>query len=971
MEELFIYLLKSAGVLSIFVGVYHLLLRRLTFFKSNRFFLLFGLVASIAFPLIEITQTVYVEQPVMSYSPQDFIIPAGAIVQEPLATPLIDTGQLLVLLYISISLFFLGKMAVELFSLRRLIQSGTRRFENGFVRISLSRKVTPFSFFNYICFYEKEENSAASELILKHEQVHAREWHSVDLLLTHLYCAVFWINPLAWLAKRQIGENLEFIADATAKVQNTTGISYERTLLSSAASHMQPALANNFFTPFIKKRIQMLQKETSKTWNAYKYALILPVIVLFLYSFNTVTKTEYIKSKIEVNSVVEDPLMFDITSKTTQAQMNEYVDKINNYADFKMDLKMESNELGVKIFNVYSAFGNKKLFNNFSMELKDDILMLMEVSKDQIRINNNNTKETITITAKGTTDSQISNWLYESDEQPTTPTQDSSIRFKIPPTTTKESLERIKERLKTDHNVDFSFTNLTYKEGKIIRINIKLDDNRGFKGSQTYDNNVAIPTICINGEIEGNTKSWSMGNCDRISYSSNTISYRDDILKGLQLRTDSLQSSRNETLRKMLKLRRDSLRFGDPNVTYFLSDIEYTDEDSVVYRLPNIKMYQSGLSSSSKKPPLYIVDGKEVDQEYFEIINPQFIKSVNVLKGEAATSLYGNNAKNGAIIITLKTPAERKLSSLQKYTASDSVRITGLNNSSSFMLNGGNAIKGIENLDTRAIPYIIVDGVVAKSQDLNEIDSQNIESVTVLKGTQATSLYGKAAADGAIIIVTKLDSSNNDVDFNKNNVVTGRATSFNQSSKTMTVYTPSEIKGLRGLTSKADPYILVNNKKISEEAFNNLSPQTIKLVNIWKGEAAVNKYGANAKDGVIDIVLRTPSEMKMTEDELNQQLSTNSRNTTSRTSWSVSSSTTFSITIDNFTDAEMEKFKEKLEKNDLNFKLRIFRKSNGLLTKLKFDLEGVAYTYDMNKPIKSLTVKMDDQGAKPFVSFMK
>ena len=54
------------------------------------------------------------------------------------------------------------------------------------------------------------------DLILKHEKVHARDWHSIDLLLTHLYRAVFWINPLAWMIKRQVGENLEFIADATS-----------------------------------------------------------------------------------------------------------------------------------------------------------------------------------------------------------------------------------------------------------------------------------------------------------------------------------------------------------------------------------------------------------------------------------------------------------------------------------------------------------------------------------------------------------------------------------------------------------------------------------------------------------------------------------------------------------------------------------------------------------------------------------
>ncbi|MFT7385507.1 MAG: bla regulator protein BlaR1 [Nonlabens sp.] len=62
MEAVLEYILKSAGVLSTFVLIYHFLLRRLTFFNTNRWFLLAGIAASILFPLIEITQTVYVEQ---------------------------------------------------------------------------------------------------------------------------------------------------------------------------------------------------------------------------------------------------------------------------------------------------------------------------------------------------------------------------------------------------------------------------------------------------------------------------------------------------------------------------------------------------------------------------------------------------------------------------------------------------------------------------------------------------------------------------------------------------------------------------------------------------------------------------------------------------------------------------------------------------------------------------------------------
>ena len=84
MEELAIYLLKSAGVLAVFALIYHFLLRRLTFFQSNRWFLLFGLFASVVFPFIEITQTVYVEQPTVVMPQQ--------IAYTPMAVALDDTA---------------------------------------------------------------------------------------------------------------------------------------------------------------------------------------------------------------------------------------------------------------------------------------------------------------------------------------------------------------------------------------------------------------------------------------------------------------------------------------------------------------------------------------------------------------------------------------------------------------------------------------------------------------------------------------------------------------------------------------------------------------------------------------------------------------------------------------------------------------------------------------------------------------
>ena len=398
MEELATYLLKSAAVLAVFVLIYHFLLRRLTFFQANRFFLLFGLVASIIFPLIEITQTVYVSAPApVETIPATLYTPTAYVLeQKPEAIPVQETGfdftTLLYCLYVAIGLFFLGKIAIELTSLARLIRSGEKVRIEQFFLVSLSRKLTPFSFFHYICHSKNEKKTPEFDLIIDHEKVHARQWHSLDVIISNLYRAVFWFNPLAWWVKNQITENLEFIADAEAKAANSSSISYERTLLSVLASQPQPALANNFFTPSIKKRIVMLQKETSARWHAYKYALILPVIVVFLYSFNVVEKIEYIKEKSEPVSIANSPAesIIEVYASMTQDSLNRIKDQISN--DFNYSIAFEEvlrNDSGlITQINVIGKFKNQKNRNSFVVGDGDIPIQsfYLDAKKDQIEV---------------------------------------------------------------------------------------------------------------------------------------------------------------------------------------------------------------------------------------------------------------------------------------------------------------------------------------------------------------------------------------------------------------------------------------------------------------------------------------------------------------------------------------------------------------------------------------------------------
>ncbi|MFH6956699.1 SusC/RagA family TonB-linked outer membrane protein [Flavobacterium aquidurense] len=70
-------------------------------------------------------------------------------------------------------------------------------------------------------------------------------------------------------------------------------------------------------------------------------------------------------------------------------------------------------------------------------------------------------------------------------------------------------------------------------------------------------------------------------------------------------------------------------------------------------------------------------------------------------------------------------------------------------------------IRGFSSINGSNAPLYIVDGVPFAG-DISNLNSNDIESLTVLKDAASTSLYGSKAANGVIIITTKTGKSNED-----------------------------------------------------------------------------------------------------------------------------------------------------------------------------------------------------------------
>lgn len=74
--------------------------------------------------------------------------------------------------------------------------------------------------------------------------------------------------------------------------------------------------------------------------------------------------------------------------------------------------------------------------------------------------------------------------------------------------------------------------------------------------------------------------------------------------------------------------------------------------------------FRCGLSSDSK--PLFVIDGIQTSDAIIKTISPNNFESFNVLKGLAATALYGSKAANGVIIVKTKNLSKKELKKLKK-----------------------------------------------------------------------------------------------------------------------------------------------------------------------------------------------------------------------------------------------------------------------------------------------------------------
>src|SRR5690606_35976175 len=114
------------------------------------------------------------------------------------------------------------------------------------------------------------------DMVLRHERVHKKQWHSLDVLLFAFARIFSWFNPFVHLAAREIRLNHEFIADECS--HRDFGTDYQYAILNQVMETRIFPLTNSFFSKsLIKNRIIMMNKKRSKLSSMAAYTLAIPV----------------------------------------------------------------------------------------------------------------------------------------------------------------------------------------------------------------------------------------------------------------------------------------------------------------------------------------------------------------------------------------------------------------------------------------------------------------------------------------------------------------------------------------------------------------------------------------------------------------------------------------------------------------------------------------------------------------------
>lgn len=309
-----LYILHVALLITVCVCFYMLFLRKETFYKLNRFALITILVLSFIVPLISVppqwalgrqqqpavnnlllpaNNSTPVTKPEPETVPQQNFQPKEDKNNETLSA---NSSNKISWDSVATLVLYLYWTGVFVFALNFLLQLTVLLYrawrkpvikDGQFKIVELTGDKVPCSFGNYIFINPSKYDWETYNQILLHEKTHISQKHTYDIILVELLIIVQWFNPFAWLYRKVLENNLEFLTDSSLlKTNEIKKDSYQLSLLKVSVPQFSLGLTTNYNQSTLQKRIIMMNAKKSNLNTMWKYFFLLPLIGVLMCALN-------------------------------------------------------------------------------------------------------------------------------------------------------------------------------------------------------------------------------------------------------------------------------------------------------------------------------------------------------------------------------------------------------------------------------------------------------------------------------------------------------------------------------------------------------------------------------------------------------------------------------------------------------------------------------------------------------------
>jgi TonB-dependent SusC/RagA subfamily outer membrane receptor len=686
-----------------------MVLRNKRFHQYNRYYLLFVGLFSWLIPLIKIqlikpvgseqTQLIQLVN-IVADNNSEF---EQIILQKGFA---INWDLLAVITYALISTFFLITFLAALVKVYQLLKKNSYKNIGDVYLILTNAKGTPFSFFKYIFWNEAVDiNTSTGKQMMQHELIHVQEKHSADKLFMQLVILFGWFNPFFWLAKKELNMIHEFIADNKA-IENGDTASLAAMLLTAAYPQQQYLLSNPFFFSPIKRRLAMLTNTKNPKWSYARRLVVLPLLatVVLLFAF----RKKEADNNIPLNRVYTVVVDAGHGGTDNGVSVDGTTEKDLNLLMLKAIKAANTNDKIKLIFTRETdVFQSPIEKANFVNEQKADLFISLHTNWDtkknskvngiEIYIPNNADRKNIeqcnsfaNAINQSLQESFISNgiktrskgiWVLKATECPAALIECGFI-------SNAKDLAMLKDETQRKKMAELILTGIgNYL--KAFETNEKPIEQNSSNNKKHYPDTLlwikGNDTIKPNKNARSKTNTAQLIVRDKYGEIHVVRKGEDTTLEKFKLTDASLKKYNDELKvrnatsvnsklknplyivdgKKVTKEELNKLNTNDIESVNFIKDKEALKpygkdgENGVILVTTKKKATGNKIADEHKtnelpKDVLYIVDGKKVTIEEANKINPNDIEAINVLKDKSATAVYGEDGKNGVIIITTK-----------------------------------------------------------------------------------------------------------------------------------------------------------------------------------------------------------------------------------------------------------------------------------------------------------------------------